>query len=199
RYVIEDKDVSVIVTVKPDDFRETGETFEAKLLDLSQNGARLVVPNEVPNTRNLRLQVRVDELGLELHLAAGVCWCNRDETGRFQIGCEIKPGIPPRILEKLSEGGKVDRRIEAEYESPTELHVSWTPKGRKEVVRVQNFSRGGFCIFTNRDVVAGAPFHFTIMQKNGDPLIVGAKIQWRLESDGGYLVGCSFLTPKDLQ
>ncbi|MCA9186599.1 MAG: PilZ domain-containing protein, partial [Planctomycetales bacterium] len=50
RYVIEDKDVSVIVTVKPDDFRETGETFEAKLLDLSQNGARLVVPNEVPNT-----------------------------------------------------------------------------------------------------------------------------------------------------
>ena len=81
-----------------------GEVF-----DLSQDGVGLLVSGRVEVGEQLSLVL--SKLGgrwqgdLQIQLSATVLHVERNDDGRFRIGCRFsKPGLSPRVFEKLLVG-----------------------------------------------------------------------------------------------
>ncbi len=184
--------ISAVVTVESEDHRLDDEHYAAELVDLSQSGVKLNVPQEIRSDRLIRLKVTIKELGMEFYVAGSVCWCRPSLDGAWLVGCSLRPGFPPRLLERLAAFGHSDQRGGEQGLSGAELLVCSEDGEDWEPAQVQKFARGGVCILSDRTRNLGERLSFKINQ-----LRLSSRVQWQLSVGENYVIGCSFSNERD--
>jgi hypothetical protein len=180
----------VTVTIEPEDHRQEPQVCLGRLLDLSRSGARFRLPLDVPVANTLRVKIALSDLGMEFYVGASVCWTKPDDSGFWQLGCLLNPAIPAGLFERLSRGGRIDRRDTPRAQRTLNVPVFWELAGQRVEGVLQNYSRGGFCVLVDRP---GKPGQRLQVQLEGEQtLVVVAESEWQLASSEGYFVGCSF-------
>ena len=186
---------TVTVTLDPEDHREQPQVFPARLLSLSQNGARLSVPLKLPISNTLRLKFSIDEFALEFYVSADVCWSKPDGESGWQVGCAFSPGLPARLFDRLAAGGRLDRRNAVRHEKILGLRALKGLGSRRELVTLRNYSRGGFCVSASRPARPGERIHFCLEESKR--LLLAATTEWQLKQGDCYLLGCTFVDEND--
>jgi PilZ domain len=91
-------------------FPATGETLAAWLTNLSVTGVGLNLPRALEIGLELVIQVRVEEGGELVKLAARVVHATREVDGTWRIGCAFTTALSEDVLEALLWPGNADNR-----------------------------------------------------------------------------------------
>jgi hypothetical protein len=162
------------------------------LVNISQNGAQLAVPRELPLSGSLRLKITLTTLGMTFYVGGSVCWTSPSPSapGEWVIGCSLGPGIPERILSRMVTGGMLERRASARTEEPllTNLIIDDT---QELAAAVQNFSDGGFCLQAETQLSPGQKVRLQLPQVSDSIRTVEGVVQWSIAFNGSCLMGCS--------
>lgn len=75
--------------------------FQAQLLDLSRNGARLATTSPVPARDEVDLQISGGPNDLDLQLRATVRWCRGSESEGWQCGLLLSEPLDWEVLGEL--------------------------------------------------------------------------------------------------
>lgn len=193
RYVLRDSP-EVTVTVRWGLWEDT-RVHHARLFDLSQHGAKLLSSEPISVDEGIRLELEIEEMGLAFYVAGSVCWSKPAEGDTWMFGCSLQPGLPEGVFDALAKGGNVDRRFDPRLERQLDLEALWDLNDDVTRVMLQDFSRGGFCIWTDQAGNPGGRLHLRFSEPSN--LMVVAKAMWQLKVVDGYLVGCSFLNERD--
>ena len=187
----------VTLTVEPDDHREEPLILHGTLVDLSRSGLRITIGQPVPTQRPIRVKFQIQDLGMEFHVGGKVCWTRSDGQAKWQMGCALKPSIPSGLFERLSQQGSIDRRESPRADRDLNIPVYWQLAGQRIDGTLENYSQGGFCVVTNRPGRQGEQLE---MKLDGhDMLIVAARCEWHMPLAEGYLIGCSFVSPRGFE
>jgi hypothetical protein len=194
RYVLQE-DHFVTVTLESDRVRLDNSIYRGRLIDLSENGAKLELPKPVAVDDSLRIKLAIDDLGVELYVMADVCWSEPVAEDTWQLGCKLQPAIPKKLFDCLADRGSLDRRSVPRLDETVELNGFWELEMQSVPVFLQNYSRGGFRVLTQHPGKPGQRLHLSL-GKNGKHIVV-ANVRWRMNLDAGYLVGCRLLNKRD--
>ena len=166
------------------------KTLPAKLLDLAQGGAKIALQEEV-EPQHARLQ-----LGDRATVDGEVRWCWRSETGPWIAGCSFAPALPDATFAAIVAGGRLDR-LKISRPDAIVLSAQGELSGTGEQVTLQNHSTHGLCLATHSPMVTGERLRLKFSAD--EPLDFAARVQWQLELEVGYLVGCRFTSSCDPQ
>ena len=160
----------------------------AKLLDISHQGARLLMKSE-PSSKRLRVEWQLTALQLSFFASASVCWQRKGKDGT-QVGCAFHPAIPEAVFERILSSVATERRqTDRRFTNATvQLASGW----RKHQVKLVNYSTGGFCLHAKRELLPGHNCRITL-----DGFAFQGTIQWALADGDGYLAGCAFEDDRD--
>jgi hypothetical protein len=162
------------------------------LVNISQNGARLSVPCELPLSQNFRIKITLPELGMTFYVRGAVCWTRRDPASKEEwiVGCSLQPGIPEAILSRLVTGGIIERSGSVPAETLPQATLSID--GLTQVMAsVQNVSRGGFCLQSRTPLLPGQKVRLQLPQVSDSSTAVEGVVQWSIAADGRCLIGCA--------
>ncbi len=166
------------------------------LLDLSRNGIRLMLEEPIPLKKAIHLRIRAIELDFDCTLSAEVCWIRSRGPKQWLLGCSFATDFPEEALVTLAQEGFLNRRKDPR------VPISVTAFARQELmpeainVRLEDYSRGGFRMFTPLSMNVGERALILVRDEGGSPLSIAARVLWQLEVDGGMFVGCGFLNPE---
>jgi len=165
------------------------QTIDAKLLDLSQGGAKLLLSAPLLYDKTAELALRSAELKLDLIVSAEVCWMRPADQGHWHLGCSFVPELPIGVLEKLFAGGIIERRVASRLPQRLPVTAVWEGPPATMPAYVWDYSEGGFCLLSpckaGRQVtVAPEPV--------SEDVSVRGRTQWELEMAGGFIAGCRF-------
>jgi len=166
---------------------------EACLVDLSASGARLRLSQNVPLHETIEVRIRVGKLAIDFHCAAEVCWL-QPRGSQWVLGCAFECELPEQILSKLASNGYLNRRSNPRI--PTELAVEVKEElGTSQWCKanVDNYSSGGFRLQSKCPVAVGQRVLLKVKDADQQQVTVPGRVHWRVGSDDGYAVGCSFL------
>jgi hypothetical protein len=172
-------------------------TAQGRLVNLSQNGARLVVDQEIPLNGTVRIKLALPELGLEFYVGGAVCWiqpADQQQTG-WIMGCSLRPGVPQRLLSRMAQGGVVERRFEPRSGQKVPVRVHTVNPAAEFAATLHNYSRGGFCLETENMVDPGQELELHLTHSTGARDVIGGTLRWALHVDNAWLAGCAFRTP----
>jgi hypothetical protein len=169
-------------------------TAQGRLVNLSQNGARLVVDQEIPLNGTVRIKLAVPDLGLEFYVGGAVCWIRpaEEQAGAWTMGCSLRPGVPQRLLAHMAQGGVVERRFEQRSGQRIPVQVLAGDRGAEFAATLHNYSHGGFCLETENMVDPGQRLELRLTHANGDQTVIDGTVRWALHADNLWLAGCAF-------
>jgi hypothetical protein len=194
RYVLRHSP-EVSVTLQPEDIRDAPETHRARLFDLSPRGAKLVSTESIALEKSIRLELNVADLGLVFYVSGQVCWSQPGDGDTCVFGCSLEPALPAGVFDALIEGGHIDRRFDPRSQRGLGLEAVWE-RGRKATpVTLQDYSRGGLRVRTNKPGTPGEPFPLRF--PGPSDLTICTTAVWQLKVVDGYLIGCAFADPSD--
>jgi c-di-GMP-binding flagellar brake protein YcgR len=171
------------------------EPLEARLLDLSPNGARVELAAAVTFHESVLLTVASEELGLDLTLTASVNWIRPTSDDQWTVGCSIAPQLPEPCIQALFSKGLLERRKAARQPLEVSASAHWELQPSPVTVRLLDVSPGGFSLIVPTAVAAGSRL---ILAAGGDaadvPAVrISAKVRWHIHSAEGHAVGCEFV------
>jgi hypothetical protein len=172
-------------------------SLNATLLDISRSGVRLAARELVPLGQLARLKFSFSELGAVLYVSARSCWAREGKKGTWILGCSLDPNLPDGFLSRLTAAGNIDRRSEDRVAGDIQIAASWNLNSW-QTVRLVNYSPGGFCISASDSVSEEPRCHLRLGRPDAELLLV-ANVQWRLELEGCYRIGCSFFNGRDFE
>ncbi len=187
---------SARLTIESDDCQEE-LTCLAQVVDLSPHGAKLAVSQEIPEGELTRMRLVIDQLNINFQVAADVCWTQHGDDDNWLIGCSLDPQLPTSLFRGLTSDVQAERRFDPRTETSLQLLARWDLAGHDVSVKILNYSRGGFCVFSDKPVDFDRRLHLSI---GGEvETVIIAHATWQLEATEGIVVGCSFLREKDFE
>jgi len=189
----------LIAWIVPSD-REENPPFciPAKVMDISRTGVRLRAKRPIADMDICCVTIVVEDLSMCFHLRPRVRWSREEEDGSEVLGCRLVPAIPAGIFDHILRANHVDRR-ECERQL-LNLRASgvWRLGDKPSLFTVTDFSREGFCVQTDALPPEEERLHLCVEDAETTHAVVIAQPRWTLKTDDGYVVGCSFLNPKDV-
>ena len=190
----------LIAWIVPGDVEETPPAcIPAEVMDISRVGVRLRAKCPIADMKTCRVTIVVEDLSTYLHLKASVRWNREEENGSDVLGCCLVPAIPAGIFDYILQVNHVDRR-ECERQ-PLNFRTSgvWRLGSKPSLFAVKDFSRDGFCVQTAALPPEEEHLHLYVEDAETTRAVVIGQPRWTLKADGGYVVGCSFLNPSDVE
>jgi len=186
RFILRDR---VMVSLAfPQENGDPDVAAEGQLLDISHQGARFLTELAPPSKR-LRVEWQLAALELSFFASAMVCWKRKGRCGT-QIGCAFGPTIPEPVFERILSSVETERRdTERRFANAT---VQLTSGWRKHRVKLVNYSTGGFCLHTKRELSPGDNCRITL-----EGFAFQGNVQWALADGDGFLAGCAFADEHD--
>ncbi len=188
---------AVSLTRYSKDIREQPHVYRARLVNLSKRGARLATEVEVPVGGSLRMELKLEEIGLCLHVAAEVCWARPGDDGGYEMGCSFDPGLPATVLDKMAQFGDLERRTTERHKALHECTILRRVDETEEAAVLRDYSEGGFRLVTGHPCEPGEELQVRL--DAGDGATIRAKTLWQAEVDGAYLLGCLFVDQADAE
>ena len=190
----------LIAWIVPGDVEEPPPAcIPAEVIDISRTGVRLRAKGPIADMESCRVTIVVEDLSTNLHIRASVRWNREEEDGSELLGCCFVPAIPEGIFDHILRANHVDRR-ECERQ-PLNLRTSgvWRLGDKPLPFTVKDFSREGFCVQTAALPPEEEQLHLCVEDAETTRAVVIAQPRWTLKADDGYVVGCSFLNPEDVE
>jgi hypothetical protein len=165
---------------------------DARLVDLSANGARIRLPQHVELHETIEVRLRVKKLSVDFQCAAEVCW-SQPFGNEWVLGCAFDSELPEHVLVKLAGNGYINRRTDPRFS------IDLTAEVREELganewlkVTLDNYSSGGFRLRSMYPIAVGQRVLLSLQEFEQQVAIPGRAL-WQVETEEGYSVGCSFL------
>ena len=177
RYRLSDAPV-VKVTSQSHDHRATERLHDACLIDVSQHGARLTSSSRIPVDDAIRLDLIVEDLGMEFHVAGKVCWNEQADDGSYLTGCVLEPWLPDGVLDRLAKGGRLDRRFDPRFSEDIKLAARRESIDGHVPVTLRNYSNGGFCFLSSESLTLDERLLFCVDQTKN--VLIVATLIWQL-------------------
>ena len=99
-------------------------------------------------------------------------------------------------MSEFAEDGTLERREHQREQMSLRTTVQWELNNESASAWVLNYSRSGFCLLSQ---FAGKPGERVRLQLELDDeqvIEVRGKIQWEVESQEGFVIGCKFVEPR---
>ncbi len=165
------------------------------LLNISTGGAKIRTSETVQFKDAVVLRIEVEQPIRAISVSGEVCWVAPALGDKWSIGCRFDPPIPEEVLQEFAEAGVIERRENQREQVSLAATALWELKGESRSVRVLNHSRGGFCLQADD---GGKPGERLLLRLEIESAYaVPARIQWKIEAQEGYVIGCSFQNPRD--
>jgi len=185
----------VIVTVTRTG-ADNNATLSAELVDVSQHGAKLRVPTHLRFEEALQLKIVVLGTGLEYQGVASVCHIravnekNNDES--WVVGCAIAPPLSDEALAYLATTAGKERRRFRRLPIAAEVTIRRQAQAEGCAATLHNLSSGGFCCSSAMHYEIGERIQINIVDTEGEPRVIEARICWQVDGPDGSIVGCQF-------
>lgn len=180
---------AVVVHVWSEDTRDS-QTVAGTLLDLSPGGAKVLLATPFRFQQAVMLRLECPELSLYLCLAARVCWI-RPTGEQWQLGCSFDPPLPDEDLQRLLSEGVLDRRRCQRKRINHGATASWELNSKPTEVTIVDLSGGGFCLHSPLPAEPAGRLKLQVIGRNDQRIDATATVQWRMQTEEGYLLGCS--------
>ena len=181
----------LLATISVDRNESRPDEYRARLVDLSQSGAKLSVDTELEITDRVTLCLKIPELQLDLRVPGEICWCQSMVGSRWLLGCQLKPILPADLLAQLTTSRCPDRRNTTRQELQVELQGRSPTHPRPLNVRVDDLSQAGVRIWSPHPLQVGRRvrlYREEFTQRGAAEITV----QWQCQVCDGHLLGCRF-------
>jgi hypothetical protein len=174
------------------DTGDESRTLDAELLDISEGGVRLRSKTPVAMRDSLTINIMPAGFSKSLSARAKVCWTTLAPKGSHWLGCSIEPRIPPSVLEHLATGGVLERRHDSRRDVSMTLAACWELDPTRLEALVSNLSPGGACLAVAKPGNPGDRIRLTLPGDNQKPTYIFMTACWQIDTDDGFIVGCTF-------
>ncbi|MCH7725537.1 MAG: PilZ domain-containing protein [Planctomycetes bacterium] len=174
--------IRVLVRVKG----QNSATLEARLVDISSRGTKLLLETSLPQGEQVTLLLQA--AAVKLSIPVVVRWCQLSLGEQWYVGCEFTPTLDEASLTDLAEAGHLERRRSPRLDADVFTTARWELSEMPHAVLIKNISTGGFCVVCPWPVPKNSLLK--IEPENQDILIIG-KACWQRKLARGYLVGCT--------
>ena len=191
RYRTRDSGVARVVVHRADG--ACPRTVSAELVDISLNGAKLLLPICLPFEESIDIRLDVASVGLRIDVRAAVRWVRPAGGEAWFAGCVFNSELSDDVIQKLIAGKCLERRSNPRQKISLQAVIHWGLFTEDTPASLDTLSPGGFSMTTTNTGRVGERILLHIATSDGSEAVVQAQLQWRLETDDGYQVGCSFL------
>jgi hypothetical protein len=191
RFAVKDDFVVRVTVDRAADCRPAA--VEAELLDLSPGGAKLALPSPLRFHEPVQLALSSEQFDLHLTVSATVRWIKPAKGDMWLAGCKFQPEIPFKSLEQLFSRGFLERRQHARESIRGEALARWELSAADVPVGMLDLSAGGFSFLSPLPAANGSHVRLSFESAAGQPVTLAAAIQWQVQAEGSYMVGCAFI------
>jgi hypothetical protein len=163
-------------------------TLTADLLDICSGGAKLLLSNCL--RIGVRLTLHFDDLSAAID--GNVCWCRPDQNHRWWVACAFDPPLPPDVLEPLLRAGYLERRRDPRQNVSIPATARFQT-GEQGGVDIRDFSVGGLCLTSSHEAQRGQRMLLHLGDADHAQTSAMVEVQWCIQFNDGFLMGCSFL------
>lgn len=168
--------------------------IESHLVDISQSGAKLIVPEPLGRHAMFSLHVRVDAIDFQVRQVGKVYWHALTTNQKWCIGCRFEDKIRQADLELLCEKGCVERRRDVRFEMSEMISIRRQLQTERLAARLINVSRSGFCIKASGDYEPGERLLVELdsdSESESQAQIV-TRVVWSCADGSHTTIGCQF-------
>lgn len=176
---------------------DTMEPQSADLLDISNGGAKLKTHANVEANQLISIKIGADSAEEMIEVEGKVRWASAPGEGGRQLGCAFTSPIPPEMMHGFAQIGILDRRLHEREAISMTASAKWELQTEATPVQIVDYSaQGGFCLLSPFTARPRSRVELLIEQ-SGQRTVVRGEERWQCESDGGYQIGCEFITGQD--
>jgi len=179
--------------------RDGDEVLDGELLDISRGGGKLTLPSSLPFGETIDLHAVIPAVDLEFTVRAVVSWNRQDEDDRWLIGCRFDAELSDAIVDRLAQGGYLERRHSPRYPISLEATASFELSEHGFSVWIQDFSTDGFAMLSPRPGKVNQRLRLETVKEHSERIVISARMRWCLPVDNGFLIGCAFLNGHDFR
>ena len=169
-------------------------TLDATLVDVSEGGARLIVPKCLKFAELARLEVDVQGRGVMLDVATEVSFVRPLDGEEWLISCLFVTEVAADVLDDMANEGIIQRRrrerwaVDIPCVASCELGASDLP------ATIKDFGVEGFRLITTRPGTVGATVLVEVREPGARPdssTTFSGNLCWQSEKDGAFQLGCA--------
>jgi hypothetical protein len=172
---------------------------DAKLLDISQYGAKLLVPSCLQVHESVVLRIEIAGLQQDFSLPAIVRWRQPVGDAAWRLGCFFTGELPADILCELVLLGYIERRRERRQTIDVGARARWELADDDFPVRIVSISVGGLCISCAQEGTIGDRLVVQLGDGDAEPALIHARAVWQRVTDGRRLIGCTLASRVDYE
>ena len=166
------------------------ETLKGTLIDLSQGGAKLLVPVSLQFSETVKLKMTIPNLDLTIDVNSEVCWIRPAEDNQWLVGCSFTPKISEDALAQLAAEGIVERRSQPRHSVEMLATACWESEREPFPVVLRDYSANGFCMSSIQPGKVGQGVSIDLNTLGESDRDITGKVRWQIEWKGEYLIGC---------
>ena len=174
---------------------KTTETYDALLIDISNNGIGLRTAAGLLFEETIAVRILAPEVDFEFGMVGQVRWIKPASDDHWNVGCHIQPPISEETLNQLANLFCIDRRCKPRIQVRHPAVVVSELKESQTAVTIHNISEGGFEFFTSEPCVVGQKILVKVESATGETIDIAARVVWEVKAGDTYSYGCSFLSP----
>ena len=170
------------------------KTFSATVINLSQSGARLKVP-EIVNVGQW-IHVRFAAVGTEVKISvdAKIRWTQPAADGHMAFGCVLAESIDSETLEDLAEVGILERRQDERISVSIPVSTRQELSDSESPAELEEYSRGGVRLKSDEIIDLDGRLMITFPEINKTIIV---RPVWQRQINGQNRVGCRLLERSD--
>jgi hypothetical protein len=174
------------------------DSIAAELREISQNGAKLMIPGPPELRYECRISLASHRLKPALMLPAEIHWARPNPAGDWLLGCHFKAPLDNELFQRWIDSGVLNRRKSVRERSRIYVGVQLQAGKPRLPAIVSDFSEGGLCLTTSeapkntREVCVFGSLH-------GKEVCIPLKVRWNLSVGPKQMVGCEFARESDYQ
>ncbi len=174
---------------------KTTETYDALLIDISNNGIGLRTAAGLLFEETIAVRILAPEVDFEFGMVGQVRWIKPASDDHWNVGCHIQPPISEETLNQLANLFCIDRRCKPRIQVRHPAVVVTVLEESQTAVTIHNISEGGFEFFTSEPCAVGQKIMVEVESATGETIDIAARLVWEVKAGDTYSYGCSFLSP----
>ena len=166
-----------------------------ELANLSRSGAAVSLSEPLPVGAEISLKLVAQAIGIDLAVAAAVCWSRQAGKNRWWSGISFVDELSEEVFTQLAIAGCVERR-QGERKTVITPDTEFAALARWELapanvpVRITNATPDGFRILSPESNKFGGRVRLQFDRPGHPPIFVRARTCWERAADVGYVIGC---------
>lgn len=170
------------------------KTSIARVINLSQSGARLKIPIVVSVGQQIHIRFTVAETDFEVSADATIRWAQPAADGQTAFGCVLDESIDSQLLEELAEAGILERRQDERIPVSIPVHTRQELSDTDADAEIQEYSRGGLRLISEKKIDLDGRLMISFPEVCKTIIV---RPVWQREIDERFQVGCRLLERSD--